>query len=186
MSARLRAAACTGALLLAHAASAAAFMLGGHVFGQGATPPAGITGGGVTMLGTLGQPVTGVSGDTALVVCHGFWCFGGARVLDAPPGGGDPGRAPALPASLEFGRPRPSPSRGPVTFTLALPRSARVELAAYDLSGRVVDRGEAVELAAGWHDVRWTRAGTLPAGVYFARLRVDGRAAGERRVVITR
>lgn len=172
---------------LAVAARVEAYSLRGHVVGQGATPAAGIAAGSYRMLGTLGQPVVGVSGGTNDIVCHGYWCFGGARVVDVPPGGpGGPGAPAALPTKLEFGPAMPNPAREAVAFSLALPSAARVELSMHDVTGRLLDRGEPVDLAAGVHRVRWTGGGRLAAGVYFARLRVDGRVVGERRVVVVR
>lgn len=183
--AAMRGAVTAAALVLASRAEA--FSLRGHVVGQGATPAAGIAAGSYRMLGTLGQPVVGVSGGTNDIVCHGYWCFGGARVVDVPPGGpGGPGTPAALPTKLEFGAPMPNPTRDAAAFSLALPAAARVELSVHDVTGRLLDRAEPVDLAAGVHRVRWTGGGRLAAGLYFARLRVDGRVVGERRVVVVR
>lgn len=167
-----------GAALLALApATPLAQHPGGHVIANGGGTTSG---GGFVLNGTIGQPVVGASGGAANMLCHGFWCFGGARVLDAGPAPGAP-----LPVALRVGPAFPSPSRDVVSFALELPRAARVRLAVHDVAGRAV--GEAVTRAfdAGWQRLEW-RAPRGRSGVYFARLTVDGQDAGERRIVLAR
>ena len=173
-----------GFVVLALAAVAAghgrssAEQLRGGVVGYGPTPSAGIAAGGWVLHGTVGQPVVGASADRTQILNHGFWCFGGSRVLAV--GARDPSEE--LPTSLALGAPAPNPARREASFELALPRPARVVLGAYDLQGRrvevIVDR----DLAAGYHPIRWR----TPRGaqVYFVRLTVDGARVGERRIVV--
>ena len=171
----------TGLALDAHA-----FALRGSVIGAGATPSNGIAGGTRRMLGTVGQSAVGASGGASNIVCHGFWCFGGSRVVAVEP----PVEGPALPTELAFGRPYPNPSRDQVRFELALPKSARVDLALYDLQGRRVLTVVDGELPAGYHHARWDGSGAGSvrggSGIYFARLIVDGRPVGQHRFVVIR
>jgi hypothetical protein len=97
------------------------------------------------------------------------------EALDAP--GSD------LPTRLWFGPVAPNPSAGRVTFRIELPAAATVRIAILDISGRLVGeiRGQR---AAGCHLLGWGAERAWPAGVYLARLEVDGRPAGVRRMVV--
>jgi len=164
-------------------AQANAFLMRGDVIGTGGTPSAGSVNGTNVMFGTVGQPVVGISTNGLNELRHGFWAFGGSRVVAVmdPTLGGD------LPRVLSFSRPTPNPSLGSVRFALALPKQARVCLAIYDAAGREVHRSDSDEMAAGYHTLRWdaVNAGQpTGSGVYFARLLVDGRLMVTRRLVL--
>jgi hypothetical protein len=83
-------------------------------------------------------------------------------------------------AFLSFAAPSPNPSRGPVTFSFALPRETAVRLTVHDVAGRVV-RTLWEGPADGDRTVVWDRrddAGqAAAAGVYFARLEAEGSIA---------
>ena len=68
----------------------------------------------------------------------------------------------------------PNPFAAGTTFRYRLSATARVDLTVFDLAGRVVERlaQDAVQ-RPGWHRVTW-EAQQAPAGIYFARLRVNG------------
>ena len=93
---------------------------------------------------------------------------------------------PGLPTRIWFGPPSPNPSQGRVSFRLDLPATGRVGLSVLDVAGRVVHEIDETK-EAGRHVLEWDgqdRNGrTLPAGVYFARLFVDGIPGGRQRVV---
>ncbi len=97
--------------------------------------------------------------------------------------------AAAEPAPGEFAlaAPSPNPARsGPVAFAFALPRAGVVRLALYDVQGRprrtlVAGAREAGEHRETW-DGRDDRGARLPAGAYFARLELEGRALVRRLV----
>lgn len=76
--------------------------------------------------------------------------------------------------------PAPNPTRGDVSFGIAVPRATRVQLTVHDVSGRTVATLRDEALPAGEHFVSWdgrARDGRLaPAGRYFIRL-----AAGDVR-----
>jgi flagellar hook assembly protein FlgD len=94
-----------------------------------------------------------------------------------------------IPATLRLEPPAPNPSSGAAAFRFAVARAGRVELALYDLVGRRVRTLIAGSVAAGAHDATWDgRDGEglrVPAGLYYARLRMDGEIQS-RCVVIER
>jgi len=162
---------------------AGATQLAGGVLANGGSPSGG---GGRQLLGSAGQPVVGHSDDATHILCHGFWCFGGVRVVGVEEPQGPQGAT--LPAALAFGRPRPNPSRGAVTFALALPKAAEVELVVFDLQGRQVETVSRGLMPPGFHELSWRGPGVGGggSGVYFGRLLVDGKRIGQRRVVVIR
>ena len=134
------------------------------------------------LAGTVGQAAVGVSGSGSFILCHGFWCFGGSRTVSVDDG---PGGGAQLPRSLEFGPPAPNPVRGVTRFRLGLPEAATVTLMVYDVAGRQIGEPAQQWLGAGYHQLYWSVPDGHP-GVYFARLQVNGRVAGERRLVLVR
>ena len=166
--------------------ASAIYAIRGSVIGNGANPSVGITGSGRVLFGTAGQAAVGMSFGTNYELCHGFWCFGGSRVVSVDPL--PPGEGPRIPTELSLGIPFPNPASAAATVLLALPRESRVDLAILDVQGRMVRRVMSGPLPAGWQHLGWDgldesgrRAG---AGVYLVRLLVDGRLAGTRRVVL--
>ena len=108
-------------------------------------------------------------------------------------GAGQPGPASSegaqgatLPTRLWFGPPAPNPTSGLVTFRVELPAAAMVRVVILDIAGRLV--GEIREShEAGRHLLTWNgRDHAGSAGVYLARLEVDGRPVGVRRLVVLR
>jgi len=167
--------------------SHAAYAIRGYVIGNGATPSAGIAGTGRRIHGTVGQPAVGVSSGSALELCHGFWCVvGSALVSVGPPGGIET----TLPKALSFGAPTPNPSRDAARFAVDLPRAARLDLRVLDVQGRQVRVVESGSREAGFHTVSWDGrddAGTpVLAGVFYARLTIEGVVIGTRRIVMRR
>jgi hypothetical protein len=73
----------------------------------------------------------------------------------------------------------PNPTRGPTRLSFTLPEAARVELAAFDVSGRLVRALAGGVLDPGDYRIEWDgrddRGSRLPQGVYFLRLRADER-----------
>lgn len=171
------------ATLATTAITADAFTLRGYVVATGGTPATGITGAGRAMYGTVGQSVVGVSSATR-TVCDGFWCFGGVRVV-----GVEPPETPGLPTKVSFSAPRPNPAHDRVGFELALPREATVILTIFDVHGRHVLTMLDSRLQAGHYRVQWDGldgGGGGGAGIYFARLLVDGRPVATQRIVMLR
>ncbi|MEP0547299.1 MAG: right-handed parallel beta-helix repeat-containing protein [Rhodothermales bacterium] len=73
----------------------------------------------------------------------------------------------------------PNPARGPVSVSLALGRSQRVEVTVYDVLGRRVARLHDGPLAAGHHALAFD-ASRLGAGLYLIRAIGDGFSAAQR------
>ena len=166
------------AMLALSVSVASAHPAGGVVASGGGT----MAGGGLVLHGTVGQAAVGLSGGPANTLCHGYWCFGGSRVVAVDPPGGTGGD---LPREIAFGLPSPSPSRGDVSFALALPAEAQVKLAVFDVAGREIGAPLELHLEAGQHQLRWKSLDGRP-GVYFGVLEVNGAVQGKRRIVLVR
>jgi hypothetical protein len=87
---------------------------------------------------------------------------------------------PAASGVLEFLPPSPNPVRGGTRFAWTLPSAeSRVDLAIYDVSGRMVRLERFGAQAPGVHTWAWDardgRGQPLADGAYFARLAVGGR-----------
>ena len=93
-----------------------------------------------------------------------------------------------VPVALTLVRATPNPTRGAFTLRFALPRPARVDLAIFDLSGRRVRDLVAGSLSPGEHEMTWDRRAddgrSAGAGLYLARLEVDGRASTAKLVAL--
>jgi glucose/arabinose dehydrogenase len=108
------------------------------------------------------------------------------RALDVQHG--TAGVPPALPARLELSLPAPNPSRGAVSFALALPQQSDVEVQVLDLQGREVYHAARRRYPAGRWTLAWDgRASGAQAapGLYLARVRVGG-TAFTRRIALIR
>jgi hypothetical protein len=110
---------------------------------------------------------------------QGCLACGVDRVLSVPGGG-------AKIARVQFAAPRPNPGSR-IAFAFELPARAAVQLVVHDVAGRAVRRLVKSELEAGAHTYTWDGAADggepLPAGIYYAALRVAGAPAVE---VLTR
>ena len=79
----------------------------------------------------------------------------------------------------------PNPFRGSTALGYDMARAGTVDLAVFDALGRRVATLDEGTRAAGSHPVRFDGS-ALPAGVYLARLSVDGAAVATRRLALTR
>ncbi len=81
-----------------------------------------------------------------------------------------------LPTVVSLAAPWPSPSRGSVSFKLALPQDASARVEVMDAGGRLVERVWSGSLTAGVHILSWDGARQggerISSGVYFLRARV--------------
>lgn len=93
----------------------------------------------------------------------------------------------APPSRLELSLPGPNPAEAGTSLTLALPTSASVEVAVYDVTGRRVRELCDGVLAAGRHELPWDglgeRGSRVPPGLYLVQVRV-GDWRQMRRVVV--
>jgi hypothetical protein len=92
---------------------------------------------------------------------------------------------------MGFGiRVRPHPVSGPATIAFGIPEKGRVSLDLMDVRGGRVRRLVDAEMDEGAHDVTLEPWGAdknerpIPAGVYYAVLRFNGRAQGKRIIVV--
>ncbi|HEY6868059.1 MAG TPA: hypothetical protein VI792_12430, partial [Candidatus Eisenbacteria bacterium] len=98
------------------------------------------------------------------------------------PGTSDVPGAPGRPA---ISRPWPNPARAELRLSVALARAAEADWALYDVAGRRVAALWRGTVPAGGFELRGSLA-PLPAGLYFARLELDGRLAARARVAVVR
>ena len=94
-----------------------------------------------------------------------------ARLAFAP-AAASPG-SPATPRALAFRGAWPNPFQDETVLRFSLPGSAHVQLRVYDVAGHLVANVMDAALPPGDHSAPF-RAASLPAGLYFASLRVNG------------
>src|SRR5438876_8844683 len=130
------------------AAAAPPYKVRGFVTANGGTSSPPATNGTYKLYGTVGQAGVGINQNASQIVCSGFWCFGGSRVVAVEPRGGAP---------LEFalGAAVPNPTRDQARFALALPRAAKVTLTVCDVAGRQVGDVVSRELRAAERELLW-------------------------------
>jgi len=120
------------------------------------------------------------SDRTLAVATHGRGVFTTQFHPTVGIGDGDAGRGerPMLGPSY------PNPSNQSATIAYVLPRSARVTLRLYDVTGRIVTTLVDGPRERGRHDVRLSTA-RLASGSYYCELRVEG-AVETRRIIVAR
>jgi hypothetical protein len=123
---------------------------------------------------------------TQTAVVHAFTfrsacASGNCGVLDVAPG------APA-PAGAALASAAPNPFAAGTVIRWTLARAGRVELSVFDLVGRQVRTLADGPALAGPHTVEWNGLDDsgrhVVPGVYFYRLRADGRSEAKRVVVL--
>ncbi len=109
----------------------------------------------------------------------GFALVGPGTTLNA--GGGAPGVLAFAPIS-------PNPLSSTTVLQFSVPRAARVNLAAYDATGRRVRELVSAVEPAGAHGLAWDlrddSGRAVGAGMYFLRLEAEGRELTQRMVVL--
>ncbi len=124
---------------------------------------------------------------------------GGTQLLASPSTGGDVyalegNNVPTAAAALALDGPwrlsaaQPNPASGPVFWELSASRPGQVRMLVFGADGRcVADLGDRVLGANGTIPLHWSgrdgHGNPVPAGVYHARVMLDGRALAEGRVV---
>lgn len=124
---------------------------------------------------------------------HDFFCFIhepvmlGSIIVTSATTGVDGPRVIREPAFTRA--PSPNPSRGPVTFAIALPHASRTQVQVLDVSGRRVADVFDGALAAGEHSLRWDgrdlNGRVVESGRYFLQLVAGGQRIS-RAIVRTR
>lgn len=148
---------------LATAASASAVIeIGSSVIscggGVASSPAFGI-------VGSVGQPVASSASSASFAISSGLWA-----VLREP-GRLEPGPVPAV---FSLGRGFPNPFDDSVTIPFGLPQRTSVDLAVYDVAGRLVRTLVREPLDPGTYSIPWDGrdddGGTLRSGIYYYRL----------------
>ncbi len=100
---------------------------------------------------------------------------GGSGTLMTPLGVGDDLLTAGV---VMLGPPYPNPVSGALTYSVSLPRAARVQVRVFDLRGRLVRSLVDRPLEPGRHSFSWDAAGDagvrLSSGTYWLRLDADG------------
>jgi hypothetical protein len=100
---------------------------------------------------------------------------GGSATLTVPLGVGDVRLTAGV---VMLGPPTPNPVSGGLSYSVSLPRAARVQVRVFDLGGRLVGNLLDRPLDAGRHSFSWDAAGDadvrLSNGTYWLRLDADG------------
>jgi hypothetical protein len=145
-----------------------------RITGSGSQYTSGVTGQAV-QVGTLTFVVPMDAPNTLFYQCGIHSAMGGTLNIADPVGVPESG----VPEFAWLGPAAPNPAHRGVTFRFGLPRSATIEFAVFDSRGRGVRVLTSGLLPAGEHSIRWDgrdRSGRLaPSGLYFYRLRFEGR-----------
>jgi hypothetical protein len=152
-----------------------AFTIRGSVIASGGLSSTPATNAAHQVVGTAGQPAI----DTgAGVTRSGFWRFIGLPVAMDPPGSDVPG-------VFSFVLVSSNPARGPAQLELALPRSSRITLRVFDVTGRQIGNPLVQRFEAGRHRLTW---GTdlRHSGLYFIRLTSEAGFEATRKIVLVR
>ncbi len=89
----------------------------------------------------------------------------------------------ALPESFNLAGNYPNPFNPTTTLTIDLPEESEVRLTVYDVLGREIERLVDGAMPAGSHRVTFG-AGSLPSGLYLARLETDGGTFTRRMMLV--
>ncbi len=130
---------------------------------------------------TIGQADAGHLAGGAFTLRGGFWTGGQSGTLDVEDGTGTP-------RVFRFYPTHPNPVRTQSRVSFDLPRSSRVALAVYDVTGRAMRRWDYGVLPAGRQERVWNAADgsgrALPNGVYFLRLETERERAVHKVLVL--
>jgi len=141
--------------------AAAQYQINESVIGSGGTNAAG---GSYQMLGTVGQPVIGVTAGASYTNEIGFWYMHGWTLTGVA--------EDELPLRTHFGQNFPNPFNPVTTIAYSLATPARVTIKVYDVSGREVRVLVDADMEPGRYSETLDAVG-LAGGVYFARMTAD-------------
>ena len=117
------------------------------------------------IVGTVGQPMVGVIGNSTHTSSTGFWSFSIHLItsVEQIPG-------TVIPKEFHLAQNYPNPFNPSTTIQFALPGQAEVTIRLYDLLGREVATLVNEEYQPGEYKLLF-EAGELASGVYFYRIR---------------
>ena len=131
------------------------------------------SGGGMTsgasweLIGTVGQPASGVVTGVSYTNEIGFWYQPG-WILTGVPESGEP-----FPTVFSLEQNQPNPFNPVTTLRFSVPEQSRVTIRLYNVMGREVRTLVDEDLEAGHHTMTLSGEG-LPSGVYFCRMEAAG------------
>jgi hypothetical protein len=152
--------------------AAAQYQITQSVVGSGGGVASGASN---NIVGTVGQPLIGVTAGASNINEIGFWYQPG-WILTGVPG------TDLFPAVFSLGQNRPNPFNPVSVVSFDVPERARVTLTLYDVNGREVRTLADAEYEPGSYSVTLDAKG-LPSGVYFYRM-TSGRFQESRKLVL--
>ena len=153
------------------APASAQYQISPSVIGSGG---GSASGGSYTLLGTVGQPAIGVVSGASYINEIGFWYQPGWVLTGV--------EDEAVPSRFSFGQNFPNPFNPVTTFRFAVPKTARVTLTLYDVSGRLVRTLVDEDHEPGYHTFALSADG-LASGVYFCRM-ASGQFTESRKLLL--
>lgn len=123
-----------------------------------------VSGEGLTISSTIGQPVAGSSTGSRFLVGSGFWQMPGIVVATSVEQTG-----PEVPGEFSLEQNYPNPFNPGTVIQFSLPQTAEVQLKVYDMLGREVATLINEQKSAGSYNVTFNAA-SLSSGVYFYRI----------------
>jgi hypothetical protein len=131
-----------------------------------------------------GQAVINITAPSSGIVHVGAWlhdyAYDVAEILITT---GIEG-SPEAPAAFSLDMPLPNPVTFSATLGFSLPTAGRIELAVYDVSGRMIETLLDGNVEAGEHSVSWTPGISIANGVYFVRLSTESGTLTRQAMVI--
>jgi hypothetical protein len=124
-----------------------------------------------------GEPLATAIPDLGLITVYGK-----SPTVSVPDGGAGDGTAGSPPTLLAT---YPNPTATGTTIRYVVPHAAAVELSVVDVAGRLIDVVTAGPRDAGVHSVTWSRS-DVTDGIYFAQLKLDGKVAATRKLILSR
>ncbi|MBD3349728.1 MAG: T9SS type A sorting domain-containing protein, partial [Candidatus Eisenbacteria bacterium] len=93
-------------------------------------------------------------------------------------------------STVTLASPSPNPTDGSVSLRFYLPESAPVDMAVYDVAGRMVKTLTRCAAGAGWQTASWdgtdARGKSAASGVYLCRLEAGGAVATRKMILLRR
>jgi hypothetical protein len=125
--------------------------------------------------GTFGQPLVGKTGGPSNESQGGFW-----YTIEQVVGGTE---SPMLPTVYSLDQNYPNPFQIATTIHYGLPNASLVELAIYDVQGRLAAKPAQATQPAGYYHVQ-LEADDLSPGIYFYRLTAGDFVATRKMVLV--
>ncbi len=142
----------------------AQFAVPNSVLGNGG---ALLTGSDNRIVGTIGQPVIGITSNSNNIKALGFWHITGGVVTSVEQ------ISNTIPTEFRLDQNFPNPFNPTTTIRFALPKRSSVTLKLYDIRGREVATLVDDDLPPGEHKVDFNAKG-IASGMYLYRLETEG------------